>query len=171
MDFSGKVAVVTGASGGLGRAIAVALGTAGAQVGLVAQPEAHVFCADLRDEKAIDTLGDSVDAAFGAVDILVNCAGVWHDEQTRYHGPPLVETPVERIHEVLEVGIRAPLLLTRMLLPGMVKKGTGKILQISADFSGPHDGVGLGALLRGEQGLGCLHRGTGRSNCGSTISK
>ena len=54
----------------------------------------------------------------------------------------MVETPVERIHEVLEVGIRAPLLVTRMLLPGMVKKGTGKILQISAEFGGPHDGVG-----------------------------
>ena len=167
MDFSGKAAVVTGASGGLGRAIAVALGTAGARVGLVArsrpgleetsrligQPEAHVFCTDLRDEKAIDTLGDSVDAAFGAVDILVNCAGVWHDEQTRYHGPPLVETPVERIHEVLEVGIRAPLLVTRRLLPGMVKNEGGKILQISADFGGPHDGVGWVPYYVANKGL------------------
>ena len=63
MDFSGKAAVVTGASGGLGREIAVALGAAGARVGLVArsqqgldetrrligQPETQVFCTDLRD--------------------------------------------------------------------------------------------------------------------------
>ena len=156
MDFSGKAAVVTGASGGLGRAIAVALGTAGARVGLVArsrqgleetqrligQPGTQYFCTDLRDAKAIDTLHDSVEAAFGAIDVLVNCAGVWHDERSKYHGPHLVETPVERIHEVLEVGVRAPLLLTRAFLPGMVQKKTGKILQISAEFGGPHDGVG-----------------------------
>ncbi len=156
MDFSGKVAVVTGASGGLGREIAVALGTAGARVGLVArsrqgleetsgligQPGSQVLCTDLRDEKAIAKLGDSVEAAFGAIDILVNCAGVWHDERTRYHGPHLVETPVERIHEVLEVGVRAPFLLTRVFLPGMVQRRMGKILQISAAFGGPQDGVG-----------------------------
>ena len=156
MDFSGKAAVVTGASGGLGREIAVALGAAGARVGLVARSRqgleetrrligragSRVLCTDLRDEKAIDKLGESVEAAFGAIDILVNCAGVWHDEVTKYHGPHLVETPVERIHEVLEVGVRAPFLLTRVLLPGMIRRRTGKVLQISAEFSGPHDGVG-----------------------------
>ena len=99
MDFSGKAAVVTGASGGLGREIAVALGAAGARVGLVARSRqgleetrrligragSRVLCTDLRDEKAIDKLGESVEAAFGAIDILVNCAGVWHDEVTKYH--------------------------------------------------------------------------------------
>ncbi|TDI24704.1 MAG: SDR family oxidoreductase [Acidobacteria bacterium] len=156
MEFEGKAAIVTGASGGLGRAIAVALGTAGAQVGLVArsregreetrrligQPDARVFCTDLRDEQAIAQLGASVTANLGPVDILVNCAGVWHDERTRFHGPRLLETPVERISEVLEVGVRAPLWLARMLLPGMVQRGAGKILQISAAFGAPRDGVG-----------------------------
>ena len=159
MDFSGKAAVVTGASGGLGREIAVALGGAGARVGLVArshqgleetrrligQPGTQVFCTDLRDEKAIEKLGESVKTGFGAVDILVNAAGVWHDERTKYHGPSLLETPVERIHEVLEVGVRAPFLLTRLLLPGMVQKRKAKILQISAAFSGGPDG-GVGWL-------------------------
>jgi len=156
MEFEGKAAIVTGASGGLGRAIAVALGTAGAQVGLVArsregreetrrligQPDARVFCTDLRDEQAIAQLGASVTANLGPVDILVNCAGVWHDERTRFHGPRLLETPVERISEVLEVGVRAPLWLARMLLPGMVQRGAGKILQIFAAFGAPRDGVG-----------------------------
>ena len=157
MDFSGKVALVTGASGGIGREIAVALGAAGAQVGLVArsrqgledarrlvgQPGTQVYCTDLRDEKAIEKLGESVKASFGAIDILVNAAGVWHDERTKYHGPRLSETPVEQIHNVLEVGVRAPFLLTRLLLPGMARRRTGKILQISAAFAGgPQGGVG-----------------------------
>ena len=81
-------------------------------------------------------------AGFGAIDILVNCAGVWHDERTKYQGPRLLATPVERIHEVLEVGVRAPFLLTRLLLSGMVRRRTGKILQISAAFTSPQEGVG-----------------------------
>lgn len=156
MNFSGKAAIVTGASGGLGREIAVALGTAGARVGLVArsrhgleetrrligQPVTQVFCTDLRDEKAIEKLGESVEASFGAIDILVNAAGVWHDEQTKYHGPHLWDTPIERIHEVLEVGVRAPFLLTRLLLPAMIRRRMGKILQISAAFGSLSGAVG-----------------------------
>lgn len=148
---------MTGASGGIGRAIAVALAAAGARVGLIARSRqgleetqglirhsgTQVFCTDLRDEKAIERLSDSVSASFGAIDILVNTAGVWHDERVRYHGPRLWETPVERIHEVLEVGVRAPFLLTRLLLPRMVQKRAGKILQISAAFAGgPRGGAG-----------------------------
>jgi 3-oxoacyl-[acyl-carrier protein] reductase len=157
MDFSGKAAVVSGASGGIGREIAVALGSAGAHIGLVArsrpgleetkriigQSATEVFHTDLRDEMAIEKLGESVKATFGAIDILVNAAGVWHDQRTRYHGPRLWETPVERIHEVLAVGVRAPFLLTRLFLPGMIQRRSGKILQISAAFAGgPRGGAG-----------------------------
>jgi NAD(P)-dependent dehydrogenase (short-subunit alcohol dehydrogenase family) len=109
---------------------------------LIGQPGTQVFCTDLRDEKAIEKLGESVKGSFGATDILVNAAGVWHDERTKYQGPRLSEVPVEQIHEVLEVGVRAPFLLTRLLLPEMVRRRTGKILQISAAFAGPQGGVG-----------------------------
>jgi 3-oxoacyl-[acyl-carrier protein] reductase len=110
---------------------------------IIGQRGTEVFHADLRDEMATEELVESVKATFGAIDILVNAAGVWHDERTRYHGPRLWETPVERIHEVLEVGVRAPFLLTRLLLPGMIQRRSGKILQISAAFArGPHGGAG-----------------------------
>jgi 3-oxoacyl-[acyl-carrier protein] reductase len=110
---------------------------------LIGHSSTQVFCTDLRDEKAIERLRDSVSASLGAIDILVNTAGVWHDDRARYHGPRLWETPVERIHEVLEVGVRAPFLLTRLLVPSMVQKRAGKILQISAAFAGgPSGGAG-----------------------------
>jgi len=109
---------------------------------LIGQPGTEIFCTDLRDEKAIEKLGECVKASFGAIDILVNAAGVWHDEQTKYHGPRLWDTPIERIHEVLEVGVRAPFLLTRLLLPAMIPRRMGKILQISAALGSPSAGVG-----------------------------
>jgi len=156
MKLQDKTAVVTGASGGLGREIAVALGSAGVRVGLVARSKGgleetkrligdsrtQIWCTDLRDESAIAKLAESVNADFESIDFLVNVAGVWHNEKTKYQGPRLWETPVERIHEVLEVGVRAPLLLTRLVLPGMLDRRAGKILQISAAFAGPQEGAG-----------------------------
>lgn len=167
MNLQDKVAVVTGASGGLGREIAVALGRSGVRVGLVARskeglektkqligdPRTQIWCTDLRDESAITKLAESVKTDFESIDFLVNAAGVWHDEKTKYHGPPLWETPVERIHQVLEVGVRAPLLLTRLILPGMLNRRAGKILQISAAFAGPQDGVGWVHYYVANQGM------------------
>ena len=65
---------------------------------------------------------------------------------------------MERIPEVLEVGVRAPLLLTRVLLPGMVRRGAGKILQISAPFNDPHDGVGWVHYYVANKALDALRR-------------
>ena len=90
MRFSDKIAVVTGASRGIGREIAEQLAAEGATVGLVARSadalreieemirskggRAAVFCADLRDPAKVEALADDVLARWGAVDILVNNA-------------------------------------------------------------------------------------------------
>lgn len=148
--LGGKTALVTAASTGIGRAISVAIAISGGRVGLVARSkdglkktqeiirekggEAEIFVTDLRDQKAIDRLVAEVQKKWGNVDILVNAAGVWHNDKIVYAGVPLAETPDEQIHEVLDVGIRAPFLLTRRLLPSMIKKRQGKILQISGTF-------------------------------------
>jgi len=150
MRFQGKTALVTGASVGIGRAIALAIGEEGGRVGLVARSkkrlqdvreaigraggEARVFVTDLRDEDAINTMWAAVSDAWDGVDILVNAAGVWHGETALYLGPPLFETPPEQIVEILDVGVKAPLLLTRLALPRMVEKKSGKILNISGEL-------------------------------------
>ena len=154
--FEGKTALVTGASSGIGREIAVSLARAGASLGLVArsrdgleetrrltkQPGARLFRADLRNEKAIARLGPAVRSRLGEIDILVNAAGVWHDERGKYHGPRLAQTPVRQIRDVLDVGLRAGMLVSRLFLPGMMRRRSGKILQIACGFAGPHEAVG-----------------------------
>lgn len=148
--LTGKIAVVTGASTGIGRAVACALASEGAKVALLARSRARleetramiakgggdsrIFLCDLREPKAILETATAITAQFGAVYVLVNCAGVWHNEEKVYAGVPLQDTPVDEILEVMQVGVIAPLLLTRALLPGMIKNRAGKILQISGTF-------------------------------------
>lgn len=150
MKMESMVAVVTGASVGIGRAIAAAIASEGGKVALVARSSdglettrksienaggtAKVFVTDLRNEEDIIRLAEDVKKEFGDVDIVVNVAGVWHGEDSAYSGPRLHETPAEQINEVLDVGIRAPMLLTRLFLPEMINKKRGKILNISGTF-------------------------------------
>ena len=156
MQLTGKTALVTGASRGIGREIAVAFGRHGARLALVSRSRqdldetrrliggqnASVFRADLRSEEEINQLGESVHASLGEVDILVNAAGVWHDAAGKYQGPLLPDTPAGQIREVVEVGLHASFLLARLFVPDMIHRGGGKILQISCGFAGPHEAVG-----------------------------
>jgi 3-oxoacyl-[acyl-carrier protein] reductase len=140
--IAGRVALVTGASGGIGRAIAEALANEGATVGLHygSSPDpAHrlaeriaalggrcaVFGADLRDRDAPATLIDHVTAQLGPIELLVNNAGV---------GRRLTweETTTENFDESYAVNLRAPFLLTQRALPAMVQRGFGRVLFMSS---------------------------------------
>jgi 3-oxoacyl-[acyl-carrier protein] reductase len=141
-SFAGRVALVTGASGGIGRAIAEALAADGAAVGLHygSSPEpaqrlaerivarggrAAVFDADLRDGDAPAALVDRVAAQLGPIELLVNNAGV---------GRRLMweETTIEDFDEAYAVNLRAPFLLTQRALPSMIERGFGRILFMSS---------------------------------------
>lgn len=151
MKLEGKTAIVTAASTGIGREISRELASRGARIGLVGRNkeglshtsdliqqsggEASIFIADLLDQQAINKLGSDVEKIWGSVDVVVNVAGVWHDANTVFYGPILADTPAEQIIEVLDVGIKAPMLLTRLFLPGMIQKKSGKIINISGTFS------------------------------------
>lgn len=151
MNLEGTTAIVTGASTGNGRAIAQAIAANGGRVALVARNieglkkteemirssggDSRIFVTDLRDEKAINKLASDVKEVWGDVDVVANVAGVWHDANKAYYGPHLEDTPAEEINEVLDVNIRAPMLLTRLFIPGMIQKKRGKILNISGTFA------------------------------------
>jgi len=139
-DFSlaGRTALVTGASRGIGAAIAVALDAAGARVALtgrdrerldgVASRLAHspvVLTADLADAAAPESLAREALAELGNVDILVNNAAT----AARL---PTVELDADTIDALHAVNVRAPLLLIAALLPSMLAAGRGAIVNLSS---------------------------------------
>jgi 3-oxoacyl-[acyl-carrier protein] reductase len=137
-DLSGKVALVTGASGGIGRAIAAGLHGRGATVVLTGTREAvlvevaslggeraHVIAADLSQADAADTLIKAVEAKAGGVDILVNNAGLTRDQL-------LLRLKDADWDGVLDVNLTAPMRLSRAVLKGMMKKRFGRIISITS---------------------------------------
>ena len=137
-DLSGKSALVTGASGGIGGAIAKALHVRGATVGLSGtrtEPleklkaelgeRAHVLPADLSDPAAIETLLKSADAALGGIDILINNAGLTRDNLA-------MRMKDEDWQKVIDVNLTAGFRLARGTMRGMMKKRWGRIIGITS---------------------------------------
>jgi 3-oxoacyl-[acyl-carrier protein] reductase len=137
-DLTGKTALVTGASGGLGGAIARALHARGAIVGLSGTrrealaalagelaTDVHVFPCDLGDKSATEALVPAAEAAMGSIDILVNNAGVTRDNL-------FVRMKDEEWDNVLCVNLTAAFRLSRACLKGMLRKRHGRIIGISS---------------------------------------
>jgi NAD(P)-dependent dehydrogenase (short-subunit alcohol dehydrogenase family) len=136
-----RVAVVTGGSSGIGRAIALALGQAGASVAIIARDAANLRAAvdelatagcqaasvqaDLGDRAALDGAADEVRAAVGRPDILVNCAGL----NLR---PPLGQLTIDQWDELVAVNLTAPFLLGQHFGPQMTERGWGRIINVTS---------------------------------------
>jgi len=143
-ELDGKVAVVTGASKGLGKAMALALGVAGAKIALVARDvdqlngvkqalenlggQAQVFPADLLEEEQVRTLEKNVMEAFGGVHILINNAGINLRK-------PLVEFALEEWHRVLDTNLTSVFLLCRSFVPHMKGTGYGRVINMASSMS------------------------------------
>jgi NAD(P)-dependent dehydrogenase (short-subunit alcohol dehydrogenase family) len=143
-ELDGKVAVITGASKGLGKAMALALGAAGANIALVARDadqlngvkqelenlggRAKVFPADLLEEEQIQTLEKNVMETFGGVDILINNAGINLRK-------PLVEFTLEEWHRVLDTNLTSVFLLCRSFVPHMKGRGYGRVINMASSMS------------------------------------
>jgi NAD(P)-dependent dehydrogenase (short-subunit alcohol dehydrogenase family) len=140
-SLDGRVAVVTGGSSGIGRAIVTALARAGASVVVVARREAELVAtvgeleshgcraawvsADLSTRDGVRAAGEAAVAAFGDPDILVNSAGV----NLR---PPLDELDEAVWDATMAINLAAPYLLGQRFGPGMASRGFGRIIHISS---------------------------------------
>jgi short-subunit dehydrogenase len=174
--FTDRVAVVTGASSGIGAAVARDLARRGARVVAVGRrtellaaivedcrdssPESMAFPADVSSRDACEEIIGAADARYGRVDILVNNAGISvHKNATR--------TSVEEIDRLMAVNFSAPVHLTLAALPGMLARRDGSIVNVTS-VSGyvPNSGeaaygASKAALSRWSHGLAVDLAGTG----------
>lgn len=143
-SLEGKVALVTGASYGIGFAMASALGEAGATVvfndinqelvdkGLAAYKEAgieaHGYVANVTDESAINALVRQIKEDVGSIDILVNNAGI-------IKRIPMVEMTAEEWRQVIDIDLTGPFIVAKAVIPDMIEKGHGKIINIASMMS------------------------------------
>lgn len=140
-DLTGATAIVTGGSRGIGPYIAEALAAQGAKVALVARSEPELeanarklskggaqvsaFPADITDAQERRDLIRAVEKRFGPIDVLINNAG--GDLQREFH--TLTE---DEIGGVLELNLTSAVMLTRLVLPGMLERGRGHIVNVSS---------------------------------------
>ena len=143
-NLEGKVAVITGASRGLGKAMALALAGAGVKLALVARDRekleetakavaalgvsAQIFIADVTDEAQVATMAELVVSQFGRVDILINNAGVNIRK-------PLVEYTLEEWRKITDTNLTSVFLMCRAMIPHMKGRGYGRILNMTSIMS------------------------------------
>jgi len=144
-DLKGKVAMVTGATHGLGLAMAKGLGLAGATViinGNSSQEKidravaeltslgiiAKGYRFDVTNEQAVLTAVNKIETEVAPIDILVNNAGI-------IKRIPLVEMEVEAFEEVLKVDLTSPFIVSKAVVPGMIARKSGKIINICSMMS------------------------------------
>ena len=143
-DLTGKVALVTGAAHGIGFAIAKGLADAGATIcgncssqrslekGMAAYAaegiSAHGYVADVTDEAAVADMVAKINEEVGVIDILVNNAGI-------IKRIPMLEMSADEFRQVIDVDLNAPFIVAKAVLPGMIEKNKGKIINICSMMS------------------------------------
>ena len=144
IDLTGRIALITGASRGLGEAMAVALAAAGASIALVARDverlqkvkatiaaaggRAEIFAADVTDEQDVAVLSEAVKNALGPVDILINNAGTNIRKK-------ITDFSLAEFRSVIDSSLIGTFLMSRALLPQMSGRGYGRILNMTSILS------------------------------------
>ena len=141
ISLAGKVALVTGSGRGIGKAVALSLARSGCRLVVTARTAAQLeqvqqeiqaiggdsktVPADLTRDQDIEKVVAEIRGAYGAVDFLVNNAG-WGKRA------PVARLKVEDLDQTLRVNLRAPILLAKHLLPDMIEKGGGAVINIGS---------------------------------------
>ena len=142
--LDGKIALVTGASYGIGFAIAKGLAEAGATIvfndikqelvdkGIAAYKEAGIdargYVCDVTNEEMVNNLVATLEKEVGVIDILVNNAGI-------IKRIPMCEMSAAEFRQVIDVDLNAPFIVSKAVIPSMIKKGHGKIINICSMMS------------------------------------
>ena len=143
-SLKGKVAWITGASYGIGFAIAEAYAAAGATIvfndinqelvdkGLKSYAEKNIdakgYVCDVTNEEAVQALVKQIEAEIGTIDILVNNAGI-------IRRIPMIEMSAAEFRKVIDVDLNAPFICAKAVIPSMIQKGHGKIINICSMMS------------------------------------
>ncbi|HEL2185332.1 TPA: gluconate 5-dehydrogenase [Streptococcus suis] len=143
-SLKGKIALVTGASYGIGFAIASAYAKAGATIvfndinqelvdrGMAAYRaagiNAHGYVCDVTDEAGIQAMVAQIESEVGIIDILVNNAGI-------IRRVPMIEMTAAQFRQVIDIDLNAPFIVSKVVIPSMIKKGHGKIINICSMMS------------------------------------
>ncbi len=143
-SLEGKVALVTGGAYGIGYAIARAYARAGAIVCFNCRSDVHLreglenfkkdgvdahgYICDVTDSEGVVAMVDDIVKAYGAIDILVNNAGI-------IKRIPMCDMEVAEFRQVIDIDLVAPFIMAKAVLPGMIEKGAGKIINICSMMS------------------------------------
>jgi gluconate 5-dehydrogenase len=143
-DLSGKIALITGGTHGIGLSIGKVLGQAGARICVndiseeklsaciaeyrFAGIEAYTLIFDVTDEKAVDKGVSQIEKDLGQVDILVNNAGI-------IKRIPILDMEISDFKEVIDVDLVAPLIMAKRVVPGMIARRSGKIINMCSMMS------------------------------------
>lgn len=143
-SLEGKVALVTGAAYGIGFSMAKALSQAGAKIAFNCRKQEHMenalkeyeklgiqakgYICDVTQEDEVRQMISDIEAAWGEIDILVNNAGI-------IKRIPMMEMSASEFREVIDIDLNAAFIMAKAVLPGMMKKGHGKIINVCSMMS------------------------------------
>lgn len=143
-SLEGKVALVTGGAYGIGFAMAEALAQAGAKIAFNCRSQKHLddaladykakgidakgYICDVTDEEEVKVLVAQIEKELGVIDILVNNAGI-------IKRIPMCDMTVDEFRQVVDIDLTAPFIMAKAVIPGMIKKGHGKIINVCSMMS------------------------------------
>ena len=143
-SLEGKVALVTGAAYGIGFAMAEAYAKAGAKIAFNCRGQEHLetalanykakgidakgYICDVTDEEQVANMLADIEKELGTIDILVNNAGI-------IKRIPMTEMSAAEFRQVIDIDLNAPFIVSKAVIPGMIKKGHGKIINICSMMS------------------------------------